>query len=206
MIMKKMLAAVAVLAATMVSGCGVAVEGSPSVDRDATVRATSPATTAEEPAADVPAESAPPEELPAEPAAVVDSGAVGIGEGVYEYKDGLIVEVSALAPYEPGKYAFGGESADSAITFVVTVTNGTAKPVDLSISTVNVNAGAAGNVAEEIYDGDLGGGFQGSVLPGKASSAAYAFAVNAADLGEIVIEIEPGFLSYDSAFFEGSLA
>ncbi len=202
MIMKKTFAGAALLAALLVSGCGTGIEGGPSSGSEPSTTQDESSAPAEEPAEE-PVASEPAEEASAE----VDSGAVRIGEGVYEYEDGLTVEVSALAPYERGEYAFGAESTDSAITFVVTVTNGTAKPVDLSISTVNVNAGAAGNIAEEIYDGDMGGGFQGSVLPGKASSAAFAFGVNATDLGEIVIEIEPGFLSsYDSAFFEGALA
>jgi hypothetical protein len=196
---------VVALAAMMITGCTTPVEGSP--ERRDQPRSSS-ADTVTSPPAEVDSEtSTPPAESPDDAGDDgSDSGAIPVGEGVYAYEDGLTVEVTALAPYTPGDFAIGADTADSAITFSVTITNGTSEPVDLAITTVNVNAGAAGNVAEEIYDGDMGGGFTGAVLPGKAATAAYAFAVDASDLGEIVIEVEPGFLSYDAAYFEGSLA
>jgi len=40
----------------------------------------------------------------------------------------------------------------------------------------------------------------------RRTSRASTRSAGARRLGEIVIEIEPGFLSYDSAFFAGALA
>ena len=194
---------VAVLAAAVITGCSMPVEGAPG-DRD-DEGATSQDGGATTPA-DTGVETPPSTEAVDEPDGSAASGVVRIGEGVYAYEDGLTVEVTGLAPYTPGDFAIGADSADSAITFSVTITNETAEPVDLAIPTVNVNAGAAGNVADQIFHGDLGGGFTGAVLPGKSATVAYAFAVNAADQGELVIEIEPGFLDYDPAYFEGSLS
>lgn len=209
MIMKKTLQLLGfVLVVALGGACAAPTAGAPTdrseQETDVTTTAVEPTEDTSAPSAETPAEPGADEPVADEPAGT-DAGAVRIGEGVYAYDDGLTIEVVGLAPYEPGEYAYGTDSADSAVTFTVMITNGTTEPVDLALTRINVNAGPAGNAAEQIIDSELAYGFDGAVLPGKASSIQVAFAVDAVDLGELVVEVEPGFLSYDAAYFEGSL-
>ncbi len=57
-----------------------------------------------------------------------------------------------------------------------------------------------------VFDSEhgLGSGFEGSVTPGRAKTAKYGFAVPKGRQA-LDVEVEPGFLDYESAHFEGSV-
>jgi hypothetical protein len=77
----------------------------------------------------------------------------------------------------------------------------TKKTADLSLTTVHLAYGPNGNAAEAVYDMDFGMGFSGSVTPGKAKTARFGFTVPKNQT--IDVEVEPGFLDYESCHFEG---
>jgi hypothetical protein len=59
---------------------------------------------------------------------------------------------------------------------------------------VKLASGANGDQAETVFDSDqnLGGGFEGSVLPGKKKTARYGFAIPEANVSSTLqIEIAP---------------
>lgn len=122
----------------------------------------------------------------------------------FTYEDGLKVQVTKVARYKVGEATATGSPGDPAIVVTVTIRNGSTKTADLSMTTLKVAYGANGDQAEQVYDENYGTGFEGSATPGKAKTAKYAFLVpkgrHALD-----IEVEPGFLDYESAHFEGSV-
>jgi len=122
----------------------------------------------------------------------------------FTYEDGLEVQVTKLARYKAGQATATGKPGDPAVVITVTIRNGTKATVDLSSTTLNVAYGANGNQAEQIYDENYGEGFTGSATPGRAKTAKFAFAVPKGRQA-LAIEVEPGFLDYESAHFEGSV-
>jgi len=109
----------------------------------------------------------------------------------FTYDDGLKVQVTKLT--RSGKNVIA----------TVTIRNGTKKTVDLATSQVKMAYGPNGNEAEPVYDMDYGLGFTGTVTPGKAKTARFAFTVPRNQV--VDIEVSPGFLDYESCHFEGSV-
>jgi hypothetical protein len=121
----------------------------------------------------------------------------------FNYEDGLKVQVTKLTRFKIGQYASGGKAGGPGVIATVTIRNGTKKTVDLSLTTIKMNYGANGIEAESVYDENTGDGFSGTATPGKAKTAKFAFAVPANQT--VDIEVEPGFLDYESVHFEGSI-
>ncbi len=122
----------------------------------------------------------------------------------FTYQNGLKVQVTKVARFKIGEYASGGNPGDPGVAVTVTIRNGTARTIDVSLTTVNLAYGANGNLAETVYDTNYGNGFEGSVTPGKAKTARFAFAVPAGRQ-VIDIEVEPGFMDYEASHFEGTV-
>lgn len=122
----------------------------------------------------------------------------------FTYDDGLKVQVTKLARYKVGQATATGSAGDPAVVITVTIRNGSKKTADLSLTTLKVAVGANGDQAEEVYDENYGTGFEGSATPGRAKTAKFAFLVPKGRQA-LDIEVEPGFLDYDSAHFEGSV-
>jgi len=122
----------------------------------------------------------------------------------FTYEDGLKVQVTKLARYKAGQATATGKTGDPAVVLTVTIRNGTKATADLSLTTVKLAYGANGNEGEQIFDENHGSGFSGSATPGKAKTAKFAFLV---PKGRQVldIEVQPGFLDYESVHFEGSV-
>lgn len=60
------------------------------------------------------------------------------------------------------------------------------------LASVDARAGADGVNAEQIFDGTVGEGFTGTVLPGKKVTVQYAFDAPA-DAKNLTVEVSPGF-------------
>ncbi|MDX2972776.1 DUF4352 domain-containing protein [Kribbella solani] len=135
-----------------------------------------------------------------------DPGVAKIGATQwFTYEDGLKVQVAKATRYKIGEYASGGTPGESGIIVTVTIRNGTKKTADLSMTTVKLAYGANGDQAEQVFDSEhgVGSGFEGSATPGRSRTAKFAFAVPKGRQ-RLDIEVEPGFLDYESVHFEGS--
>ena len=177
----------------------------------------STATKAEAPAATATS----PTSVPAEPPATSESTAptparstdedrvakVGATQW-FEYSDGMKVQVTSLKRYRISQYAAGGKPGDVGVIVTVTLQNGSTNTFDTGLVDVKLASGPNGDQAESVFDTDqnLGGGFEGSILPGKKKTARYGFAIPKANASSTLqIEIAPGW-DYEGSHFEGTLS
>jgi hypothetical protein len=154
-------------------------------------------------AAVTPDASAPPaaDEEAEEPA----SDVAQIGSAGVTYEDGLQVAVPSIERFEPTEFAAGHTAGNVALMVTVTVTNGTAAPADMTLTTVNLASGESGRIAEQIYDDNVGLGFEGQVPPERSATATFGFSVAPDDLGAVDVTVSPGFLDYADAIFQGTI-
>ncbi|CAM5530044.1 DUF4352 domain-containing protein [Streptomyces atroolivaceus] len=133
--------------------------------------------------------------------AAADGGAAGGTEGEDDilragdsavYDDGLEVTVGAPAPYTADEFAIGHTKGNSAYTVSVVIENKGKEKFDATLVAVDARAGEDGVNAEQIFDGRIGEGFTGTVLPGKKITAKYAFDAPA-DAKNLTVEVGPGF-------------
>ncbi|MFJ8862119.1 DUF4352 domain-containing protein [Streptomyces sp. NPDC102451] len=116
------------------------------------------------------------------------------------YDDGLEITVGAPASYTADEFAIGHTKGNSAWTVSVVIENKGKEKFDTSLVSLDARAGKDGVNAEQIYDGTIGEGFTGTVLPGKKITAKYAFDAPA-DAGHLTVEVAPGF-DWDASQWE----
>ncbi|MEU7646019.1 DUF4190 domain-containing protein [Streptomyces huasconensis] len=130
-----------------------------------------------------------------------DSDTLRFGE-TFTYDDGVKVTVAQPVSYRPGMYAVGHSEGNKAQTVKITVVNGTDRAVNLDLTTVTFKD-ADGAEAQKIFDGDLPRELAGKLLPGKEAVATYAVSLPADAARTLEVQVEPGFLRYDSATWAG---
>ncbi|MGW8889776.1 DUF4352 domain-containing protein [Streptomyces sp. NPDC055749] len=108
------------------------------------------------------------------------------------YDDGLEITVSNAAAYTPDAYAAGHTKGNRAYKVSVVVENKTKEKFDATLVGVDARAGQDGVNAEQIFDGKVGAGFSGTVLPGKKITVQFAFDAPA-DAKNLTVEVSPGF-------------
>jgi hypothetical protein len=126
----------------------------------------------------------------------------------FVYTDGLVVSVLSATKFVPSSDAAGTAPGDTGVLLQVRITNGTKATFDLSLSQVDLNAGANGDQGQSIDQSgppDLGLGFSGSIAPGQSATAPFGFDVPTADLPNIGVSVTPDF-SHDDATFVGQVA
>ncbi|AGJ55417.1 DUF4352 domain-containing protein [Streptomyces sp. NPDC001110] len=116
------------------------------------------------------------------------------------YDDGLEVTVNAPASYTADEFAIGHTKGNKAYTVSVVIENKGKEKYDATLVTVDARAGEDGVNAEQIFDGKVGEGFSGTVLPGKKITATYAFDAPA-DAKGLTVEVGPG-LDWDASQWE----
>ncbi|MEU9064735.1 DUF4352 domain-containing protein [Streptomyces sp. NPDC048430] len=116
------------------------------------------------------------------------------------YDDGLEITVNAPAPYTADEFAIGHTKGNSAYTVSVVIENKGKEKFDATLVSVDARAGEDGVNAEQIFDGKVGEGFSGTVLPGKKITAKYAFDTPA-DAKNLTVEVGPGF-EWDASQWE----
>ncbi|MFI2783329.1 DUF4190 domain-containing protein [Streptomyces sp. ALB3] len=116
---------------------------------------------------------------------------LGAGDAA-AYDDGLEISVGAPASYTADEFAIGHTKGNSAYTVSVVIENKGKEKFDATLVSVDARAGEDGVNAEQIFDGKVGEGFTGTVLPGKKITAEYAFDAPA-DAGNLTVEVTPGF-------------
>jgi hypothetical protein len=122
------------------------------------------------------------------------------------YESGLAVTVVSVKVFNPGSYASGVIAGQKAVKVTWTITNGTDANVDLSGAEARLTYGTEGVQAESVYAEGVDGQypFDGSLRPGQKKTATSAFSVPKAGLANVVVEVEPEFMS-QTAFFTGKV-
>lgn len=197
--MKKITATLTAAVVLLVAGCGGASNG-------ATKQAAASAPTSSSTAGDAPLDSTTPPAVeettpPPDEPAIAKVGATQW----FTYEDGLKVQVTKLARFKIGPYAAGGKPGGTGVVVTVTIRNGSKATFDASSVQITVTSGPNGDAADTVYDGDKGlsGGFEGSIPAGRVKTAKAGFAVPAAHMGQIQVEIQPSY-EHNSSFFEGA--
>jgi hypothetical protein len=144
-----------------------------------------------------------PQAVKLEPSPVPKVAKIG---STYEYSDGLKVTVSAAKRFKIGQYAAGGKPGGTGVMVTVVLLNGTTETFDATLTSLAVSYGEAGEQAEQVFDADqgLGNGFTGLVAPGRKATARFGFAVPAAGMKDVQVEVRPGFLNHEPTLFSGS--
>ncbi|WP_432249219.1 DUF4190 domain-containing protein [Streptomyces sanyensis] len=119
------------------------------------------------------------------------------------YDDDVTVTVSAPKAYSPSEFAIGHTSGNKAYQVTVVIENAGTEKFDSTLTTADARAGKEGVEAEQIFDDTVGGGFDGTIAPGKKATVVYAFDAPA-DAKTLTVEISPG-ISYDSSQWELTL-
>ncbi|NIK54311.1 DUF4352 domain-containing protein [Kribbella shirazensis] len=163
----------------------------------------SPATQPSEPASEPPA-SAEPSATPTEEDQVAKVGATQW----FDYSDGMKVQVTSVKRFRISQYAAGGKPGDVGVVVTVTLQNGSSNTFDTGLVDVKLASGPNGDQAESVFDSEqnLGGGFEGSILPGKKKTAKYGFAIPKTHVNSTLqVEVAPGW-DYEGSHFEGKLS
>jgi hypothetical protein len=132
----------------------------------------------------------------APPTTSSDVAKVGPNEW-FTWSDGIEAQVTSLREATVDYASLPGPH----VIATITVKNGTAAALDLTMATANL-AGGPNGVQEE-SDGLYG--FEGSVPPGGNATADFAWAVPAEHMAQLRLEFAPSF-EHDPAFFVGSAA
>lgn len=140
-----------------------------------------------------------------EPASEPAIAKVGSAEW-FKYPDGLQIQVTKLKRFTVSDDDVGeAKPGDSAVLVTITIKNGSPRTVDIDGTSVHVSHGPNGDESESVYSGHgIGSGFTGSIPPNRSRTATYGFVVPKAHLNQVAIEVDPGFLDYESAHFEGA--
>ncbi|SFJ74269.1 DUF4352 domain-containing protein [Streptomyces pini] len=105
------------------------------------------------------------------------------------YSSGLRITVSEASSYTPGEYALGHTEGNKAHQVTVTLENTGGKKTDIGLITLSARAGENGVEAEQIFDDEIGSGFEGNLLPGKKATARFAFDAPAS-AGNLDVEVD----------------
>ncbi|MFH9470609.1 DUF4190 domain-containing protein [Streptomyces clavifer] len=122
------------------------------------------------------------------------------GRDTAVYDDGVEVTVSGAAAYTPGAYAAGHTKGNRAYKVSVVIENKSKEKFDSALVSVDARAGEDGVDAEQIFDGKVGEGFTGTVLPGKKITVQFAFDAPS-DAKHLTVEVAPGF-DWDASQWE----
>jgi cytoskeletal protein RodZ len=126
----------------------------------------------------------------------------------FEYSDGMKAQVTSLKRFRISQYAAGGKPGDVGVIVTVTLQNGSSNTFDTSLVDVKLASGPNGDQADPVFDSDqnLGGGFEGTILPGKKKTARYGFAIPKTHVSSTLeLEVAPGW-DYEGSHFEGKLS
>ncbi|MEW2489369.1 DUF4190 domain-containing protein [Streptomyces sp. NPDC048411] len=108
------------------------------------------------------------------------------------YDDDVTVTVGDGTSYTPDAYAAGHTKGNKAYRIAVVIENAGKEKFDAALVNVEARAGKDGVDAEQIFDGKVGEGFSGTVLPGKKVTVQFAFDAPA-DAKNLTVEVNPGF-------------
>lgn len=122
----------------------------------------------------------------------------------FTYPDGTAVGIGTPFSYQPSANAFLPAGAVRAVAMKVTITNGTAKPLDLV--TVRIQASVNDQAVEQVIDIEKGiEGLQSQTLPpGTRQTFTVVFGIPAGH-GDFRVQVEPDLFGYQPVFFTGKV-
>ncbi|MGW2018235.1 DUF4190 domain-containing protein [Streptomyces sp. NPDC001927] len=122
--------------------------------------------------------------------------AKGLAAGDRAEYDDLKVTVSEAKPYKTDQLAEGNK----AYQVTVVIENSGKDKFDATLAVLSARAGKDGVTAEQVFDGNVGTGFSGTILPGKKSTVVYAFEAPK-DAKTLSVEVSPG-LDHEASQWE----
>ena len=139
------------------------------------------------------------------PAPTKQAAKVATFKDKYTYPDGLQVEVTKIKRTKmgPNAAADGVKVGAPVQVLSIRVTNGTDKKLDVAVASGTMTYGPDGDEAPAVFDEGVDG-MSGNVLPGKAKTGTYGFAVPTKYLGDATLEFTADF-EHDPAIFSGTL-
>jgi hypothetical protein len=137
----------------------------------------------------------------ATPAELVPFGA---DQGII-WEDRVQASVLSAERFTPSDTAVGLGKGHTGVKITVRLGNGSKVPVDLRKTTVNLRFGPDRVQSERVSDlrTNIGLGFEGSLTPGRLTTAVYGFSVPPGQLKLLNVEVAPG-QHYMTATFHGS--
>jgi hypothetical protein len=126
----------------------------------------------------------------------------------WPYTDKLVVAVIPKGVSKASQYAAGAEKSNGEMyLFEVQIINGTAATFNPTMGDETVTYGAGGQQASRVFDtaSNAGESFAGVILPGQQQTVVEAFAVPAAEIGNVTMTFTPDF-SHAPAIFSGPLS
>jgi hypothetical protein len=123
-----------------------------------------------------------------------NAGGVVTFTETYTYADGLAITVSAPEEFTPGEYAVGVEGGGTPVVLGITIENGTGEVFDPALMYPVVASG--GTESEAVYDDGIDMLPSSKIQPDK--SLTYTVAYMVADTNDVQVDLEPGFLEYDT--------
>lgn len=125
----------------------------------------------------------------------------------YTYSNGLAVTVAPPALFSPSDASAGHRAEHQAVSWKVTVKNGTPESFKTARVSVYAKYGTAGEQAERVFDSAKGAAsdFQGSISPGRSATVTYVFDVPKAGLSFLDLEVIPDAFAYEGTHWSGPL-
>ncbi|GAA2685292.1 DUF4190 domain-containing protein [Streptomyces lunalinharesii] len=99
----------------------------------------------------------------------------GPGDAATYPDKGLEVSVAKLSPYTVGEIASGHTAGNKAYKVTVQIKNSGKAAFNPALTQIKAKTGADGRKAEQIIDGTIGVGFDGSIAPGATATVDVAF-------------------------------
>lgn len=121
----------------------------------------------------------------------------------FVWDDNLAVTVKPLGASKASETAAGADqSAGDIFLFEISIVNGTPENFDPALFMADVNYGATGAAASRVFDtaAGIGNSFQGVILPGKQQTVKFAYAIPAADLGDVQMTLSPSIMHTETTF------
>lgn len=205
------------LAATSLSGCGGTGEASAASTGTSSTSSSAPTETpTETPSTETtPTTVAPPLPQPVKSVAKVKragqpntpsiSAPAAKFSAPVAYPDGITLKITKAEKGVETGHGPGVMAGRQYVRFTVTLTNGSAKAVNLNEVVVTTTYGASSQLAAPVYTQSAGtADFFGTVKPGASATAKYAFAVPVKDLGRVAMVVDFDGL-HTSATYTGAV-
>ncbi|KUL49199.1 hypothetical protein ADL22_08595 [Streptomyces sp. NRRL F-4489] len=117
----------------------------------------------------------------------------GPGDTAVYPDKGLEVTVAKPSPYTIGEFASGHTAGNKAYKVSVKITNKGKAAFNPALTQIKARTGAEGREAEQIIDGKIGVGFDGTIAPGAAATVDVAFDAPAT-AKDLDVEVTPDIL------------
>ncbi len=206
--MKRCVLPLAVIAGTVLTACsGAPAASAPAVTVTAPASAVTATATATVTAIAAPTDTPMPlgassssqaVEPSASSSSATTSATAKLGGSPFTYPSGLMVKVSAAAPYTPSRESANMGTFKMAMVFDITVTNGTKSNFNPGIIQTSVQSGdTAGSDIIDVGNG-VGMPPQTQLLPGRSVTYKVAFGVK--DAKNLVLQVTPDYQSGPALF------